>query len=67
MVTVMVKRTSKFIFLSLVFLFGLIIAGVKTPGIIDYAKTIHDGDKIEEQKTQKKPKLRLERISQRIV
>ena len=63
----MIKRTGKFIFLSLIFLFGVIIAGVKTPDIIDYAKAIGDGDKAEEQKTQKKPKLRLERLSQRIV
>ncbi len=66
----MVKRTAKLIFLSLIFLFGVIIGGVKTPQIIDYAKAFDDNDKAEEQKTQKtqkKPKLRLERLSQRIV
>ena len=67
MVTVMVKRTGKFVFLSLIFLFGVIIGGVKTPEIIDYAKTMDVDDKAEEQKTQKKPKLRLERLSRRIV
>ena len=60
----MVKRTGKFVFLSLIFLFGVIIGGVKTPEMIDYAKAMDDGDKAEEQK---KPKLRLERLSQRIV
>ena len=65
--TVMVKRTGKLIFLSLIFLFGVIIGGVKTPEIIDYAKAIDDGDKTEKQETLKKPKLRLERLSQRIV
>ena len=67
MVAIMIKRTGKFIFLSLVFLFGVIIAGVKMPEIIDYAKTFDDGDKPEKQETQKKPKLHLERLSQRIV
>ena len=47
MVTVMVKRTGKFVFLSLIFLFGVIIGGVKTPEMIDYAKAMDDGDKAE--------------------
>lgn len=67
MVIIMIKRTGKFIFFSLVFLFGIIIAGVKTPEIIDYTKTYDDGDKTDKQETQKKPKLHRERLSQRIV
>lgn len=59
----MVKRMG----LSLIFLSGVIIGGVKTPQIIDYLKAIDAGDKTEKQETQKKPKLRLERLSQRIV
>lgn len=63
----MVKRIGKIIFLSLVFLFGVIIGGVKTPEIIAHAKAMDDAEKTEKQETQKKPKLLLEKFSKRIV
>lgn len=53
MVTGMIKRTAKIVFLSFVFLFGVIIGGVKTPEIIGYAKAMDAADKVERQKKSK--------------
>lgn len=66
MVTEMIKRTGKVIFLTLVFLSGVIIGGVKTPEIIGYAKTIDEADKVEKQKKSKSLPQQL-RKSKRIV
>ena len=66
MVTGMIKRTGKIIFLSLVFLFGVVIGGVKTPEIIGYAKAMDNADKVEKQKKTKSLPEKL-RKSKRIV
>lgn len=52
----MIKQLSKTVFLSLIFLFGVVIGGIKTPDIVSYAKAIQNGDVVEKQDTQKKNK-----------
>ena len=52
----MIKRLSKTVFFSLIFLSGVVIGGIKTPDIVSYAKAIQNGDDVEEQETQKKNK-----------
>jgi len=52
----MCKQIINGIFLSVVFLSGVIIGSVNTPEIISYAKALDDGEKVEQQDTLKKAK-----------
>jgi len=64
----MVKRMSKVIFFSFVFLLGVVIGGVKTPDLISYVKNLDAEGTADQQKILKKAPLpkRL-RKSKRIV
>jgi len=65
----MIIRMSNTVFLSLTFIVGVIIGGVKTPEIIAYAKAMQNVEEVDRQETQKKAKPLPKRLrkSKRIV